>query len=94
MRLILTANSLPALERGRFCATSAAGAKKDWSVFAADNLAPEFRRCFVRNALQFAATVSNAANPAQEFPPESAISADTARRKKNVLNAERYFARD
>ena len=94
IRLLLfnLANSPPALERGRFCATSAEGAKKDFAAFAAVNRAPEFRRCSVLNVLQFVAAVSNAANPARESPPDSAISADTARRKKNASNAGRYFA--
>ena len=90
MRLILTVSSRPALERGRFCATSAAGAKRDLHAFAADSQEREFRLYSVPNALQFAAAVLNAANPAREYQLVYATSADTARRKKNASSAERY----
>ena len=93
MRLILTVSSLPALERGRFCATSAAGAKRDLHAFAADSQVREFRLYSAPNALQFAAAVLNAVNPAREYRLVYATSADTARRKKNASSAERYSVR-
>ena len=42
--MFLYAVLLPVLERGRFCATSAAGAKNDLHASAAVNPAREFRR--------------------------------------------------
>ena len=92
LRQNLTASFLPALERGRFCAINAAGETKDLPAFAAVSPEREFRLYSVHNALQFAAAVSNAVNPAREFSPDCATNADTARRKKNASSAARYFA--